>query len=168
MRGWTTGPTLFGPLPGLRVGICWQGSRTHASDHNRSLPFEEFAPLITLTGVSVASLQKGYGEEQALGNPLGSMVQQLALRTETYAETAAIVRDLDVVISCDTSVAHLTAGMGKETWVLLSDVPEWRWFLERDDSPWYPSVRLFRQNKLGDWPGVMDQVREALVERRDG
>lgn len=152
-------------LPGgRRIGIIWQGNPDHHNDKNRSVPLRRFAPLADCDGITLVSLQRNFGEEQIPGC---AGLFPLHLPGEIYTsggfdETAALIMALDLVISVDTSVAHLAGALGCPVWVLLPHVPDWRWLLNRDDSPWYPSMRLFRQPELGDWDTVFAQVAAAL------
>ncbi len=152
-------------VTGFRVGIAWQGNPDHAMDRRRSLPLQLFAPLAELPGVRLVSLQKGPGRDQltALGERLG--VLDLTDRLEDFADTAALVSNLDLVITVDTAVAHLAGALGIPVWLTLPHIPDWRWLLGRGDSPWYPTMRLFRQSTWGDWPGVFDRLTEALRQQ---
>ena len=154
---------------GLRVGIVWAGSPTHKRDHARSLPLAVLRPLLDLPDIQWISLQKGPSanqlQELAAIDPAFSTVEDLAANFEDYADTAAAVASLDLVITVDTSVAHLAGAMGKPVWVLLQQhLPDWRWLLNRKDSPWYASARLFRQEKAGDWDGVVRTIRMELMQ----
>jgi Flp pilus assembly protein TadD len=157
----------LGPTSGARpflIGIAWQGRPENAGDHWRSFPLAQFAALAELPGVRLISLQVDRGTEQipALGDRF-PVVELPGLRGGDFSETAAVIRLLDLVISPDSAVAHLAGGMGARTWVPLSYVGEWRWFSRREDSPWYPSLRLFRQAKLGDWEPVFRRMAQALA-----
>ena len=148
--------------PGLKLGICWRGRPTNKRDRLRSLAAEAFAGLLDLPGLAVVSLQKDGRPDElaALGHPLDAGPE-----LGDYADTAALVAGLDLVISVDTSVCHLAGALGMPTWTLLEFAPDWRWLLGRDDSPWYPSMRLFRQPAPGEWPAVIARVRDALRQR---
>ena len=122
-----------------------------------------FRPLLKIPGVSVYSLQVGRDGEAAQN--FGEEVTDLAPFLGDFADTAAAMVELDLIVSADTSVVHLAGALGKPMWTLLPFIPDWRWLLERDDSPWYPTMRLFRQQTRGDWQAVMDGVCEALKER---
>ncbi|MDO9309086.1 MAG: tetratricopeptide repeat protein, partial [Deltaproteobacteria bacterium] len=135
----------------FRIGLVWQGTPTHRDDHNRSCPLSEFVPLSELEGVDFYSLQIGTGSEQIHGLPECMTVADLTGRIQDFSDTAAMIANLDLVITVDTAVAHLAGALGKPVWTLLPYVPEWRWLLGRDDSPWYPTMRLFRQTAPGDW-----------------
>ncbi len=155
------------PPGGLRVGLCWQGNKNYPSDHARSIPLEKFRPLLEAPGASFVSLQKGYGEEQiaraGLAGRIADPSAEMDAGPDAFADTAAIIHNLDLVVTSDTAVAHLAGAMGKPVWTLLAFVPDWRWMLEREDSPWYPTMRLFRQRRPGDWEGVMARAKEALA-----
>ena len=149
------------------IGINWQGDPSHEKTNSigRSLPLEIFAPIASKTTASLLSLQKGFGSEQlkscSFRDRFVSSQDQID-DTWDFLECAAIISNCDLVITSDTSVAHLAGGMGKTTWLLLKKVPEWRWGLDVDTSFWYPSMRLFRQQERGNWYEVMEQVVEAL------
>lgn len=152
----------LGRLEGMRVGLVWAGSPGHGNDKNRSLRLEAFAPLAALPGVTLVSIQKGPSEGLAAEPPGGMPLVNLSPEIADFADTAAIAANLDLVICVDTSVAHLCGALGRPTWVLLPFAPDWRWMLDREDSPWYPTMRLFRQERPGDWSGVLARVEEAL------
>jgi tetratricopeptide (TPR) repeat protein len=147
-------------LDGVRVGVVWRGTPDHLNDRNRSCPPARFAALCSAPGVSVVSLQQDARPDElaALGAPALDAGPLLG----DFADTAALVANLDLVVSVDTAVAHLAGALGARVWTLLAFAPDWRWMLGRADSPWYPSMRLFRQPAPGDWAGVMAEVRLAL------
>jgi len=153
------------PHPGLRVGLVWAGSPGHGNDRNRSLRLDAFAALSRLPNLSLFSIQKGPSEGLAADPPAGMRLISLSAEIKDFADTAAIAANLDVIVCVDTSVAHLCGALGRPTWVLLPFAPDWRWLLGRDDTPWYPTMRLFRQSRPGDWEGVLKRVAEALRER---
>ncbi|MFN3326291.1 MAG: tetratricopeptide repeat protein [Bryobacteraceae bacterium] len=146
------------PTARRRIGLVWAGNPRHKNDRNRSLPVESLRALAGLPGAALVSLQK----DQPL--PPGLDFLDLGPHLADFADTAAVIAQLDLVIAVDTSVAHLTGAMGKPAWTLLPFAPDWRWMLDRPDSPWYPSMRLFRQPARGDWESVLDAVRSALLE----
>lgn len=153
------------PPEGVRVGLVWKGNPQHENDADRSLPgLETLAPLWTVSGVRFISLQKGAGEDEARQPPGGLPLVDLGSRMEDFADAAAIVAGLDLVICVDTAVAHLAGALGKPCWVLLPDYKtDWRWLTGRSDSPWYPeTLRLFRQTAMGDWTPVVAEVAAAL------
>ncbi len=151
-------------LPGFKIGLAWQGSPTFKGDVHRSIPLRWFAPLGVLPGVSLVSLQKGPGEEQIEPNraQLPLHVFEGLDRDGAFLDTAALMQYLDLVITSDTAIAHLAGALGRPVWVLLSAGSDWRWLVGRSDSPWYPTMRLFRQKALGDWAGVVAEVAAAL------
>jgi len=148
---------------GLRLGIVWAGNSDHKNDRNRSIDGELFQLLAEIPGVSVYSLQVGRDGEAA--HLFADNVTDLAPFLNDFADTAAAMSHLDLIVSADTSVVHLAGALGKPVWTLLPFMPDWRWLLTRDDTPWYPSMRLFRQQKRGDWNDVLQSVGEALIER---
>ncbi|BDI31138.1 hypothetical protein CCAX7_31890 [Capsulimonas corticalis] len=143
---------------GLKVGVVWAGSPEHQNDAARSMSLASFAPLLDTPGVTLFSLQKGDAAGQLSQLPAGARVVDLGSRIQDFEDTAAIVENLDLVIAVDTSVAHLAAAMGKPVWLLLALVPDWRWLLERSDTPWYPAMRLFRQTTRNGWSALMRYV----------
>jgi hypothetical protein len=151
----------YGPR---RVGIAWQGRPNYPGDCFRSIPLSELAPLARVPGVSLISLQKVHGIEQlARGAPFPVVeLADLDQASGPFVDTAAVMRSLDLVVTSDTAVAHLAGALGVPVWVALSSDPDWRWMLERADSPWYPSMRLFRQARLGDWPSAVIPMATAL------
>ena len=151
----------LGEGPGLKVGIAWAGSPQHRSDALRSIAIETLLPLLRLDGVRWFSLQAGARAADLARLP-GGLVTDLAPALSDFAETAAAIHNLDLVIAVDTAVAHLAGALARPAFVLLRERPDWRWLLDRDDSPWYPSLRLFRQRQAGDWEEVVLRVRGAL------
>lgn len=147
-----------------RVGLVWKGSPGFENDADRSLPSVALlAPLASVPGIQFVSLQKGRGEDEIAGAPLPLL--PLGGELQDFAETAAVVSALDLVISVDTAVAHLAGALGKPCWLLLPDYrTDWRWLTERTDTPWYPTLRLFRQPPGGGWEPVMARVEQALRE----
>jgi Flp pilus assembly protein TadD len=152
------------PCDGLRVGLVWKGSVLHSNDAKRSLPaISALSPLWSVPGVTFISLQKGQGEDEAIRPPAGQPLIPLGRDIQDFADTAAIVSQLDLTICIDTSVAHVAGALGKPCWVLLPYVSDWRWLQDRSDSPWYPKgMRLFRQPKSDGWTDVIDEVTVAL------
>ncbi|MEA3225574.1 MAG: tetratricopeptide repeat protein [Planctomycetota bacterium] len=146
----------------FNVGIVWAGSPQHGNDHNRSCPLELFAPLAAIERVQLYGLQKGEAAGQAEGLSQVIAIENLSKDLHDFADTAGVLENLDLVISVDTAPAHLAGAMGKPTWLLLPFAPDWRWMLERTDSPWYPTMRLFRQEKWGDWNSVFEDMVEEL------
>jgi tetratricopeptide (TPR) repeat protein len=146
----------------LRVGLAWAGNPRNTYDPRCSLPLKTLAPLRTITGASFVSLQTGPAATQI--EPLASSfkVQNACAAHRDMAETCALIEGLDLVISVDTAIAHLAGSMGKPVWVMLPHAPDWRWLLDRDDSPWYPAARLFRQPAAGDWRSVVEKIAREL------
>jgi tetratricopeptide (TPR) repeat protein/glycosyltransferase involved in cell wall biosynthesis len=159
-------PTHLAPVildaPGFKVGIVWAGNPQHKGDRTRSCPLPYFLPLLNIPGIKWYSLQKGQEETRIRQQNLP--IEDLAPYLQDLADTAAVIAQLDLVITVDTSVAHLAGALGKSVWVVLSYAPDWRWMLNRSDSPWYPTLRLFRQEERGDWQGVFDEVAQSLTE----
>jgi len=145
----------------VKVGIVWAGGPLNRNNHQRSCKLSDFVKFLDVPGASFYSLQKDLspGDITLLNQ---QPIEDLSEYCVDFADTAAIISQLDLVICVDTSVAHLAGALGKPVWILLSFVPDWRWMLEREDSPWYPTVRLFRQQKAGDWDGVGDRIKAAL------
>ncbi len=150
----------------FNVGIAWQGNPGYPGDATRSIPLEHFAPLARLAGVQLFGLQKGPGHEQvatlADRMPLVDLAATLDENGDAFVDTAAVMMSLDLVITSDTAIAHLAGALGVRVWVALQQVPEWRWLLDRDDSPWYPTMRLFRQTRFGDWTDVFARIAAEL------
>jgi tetratricopeptide (TPR) repeat protein len=153
-------------LPGFKVGIAWQGNPEYKVDHERSIPLRFFAPLAKLPRVHFVSLQKGPGVEQLHMLPEPFPVLDLSTRLDeaagAFMDTAAIMMNLDLVITSDTAIPHLAGALAVPVWMPLSALPEWRWLLDREDSPWYPTMRLFRQRKQGDWAEVFERIAVEL------
>ena len=153
----------------FKIGIVWQGNPQNASDFRRSIPLEHFRPLVAVPGIELFSLQKGVGAEQLANVDFPIIDLGPGLDLGAFRVSAAILNHLDLLVSCDTAAAHLAGAMDKPVWLALSYAADWRWLLERQDSPWYPSMRLFRQPKLGDWTSVFAAMAAALtslVERK--
>jgi hypothetical protein len=153
-------------LPGksgrLRVGLAWAGNPDHNRDATRSIALEQLAPLAKSGDVVFISLQKNMRPAPAAYPPPGMTFIDLTSDIQDFADTAALISNLDLVISVDTAVAHLAATMGKPVWLLLAFNPDWRWMLDREDSPWYPTMRLFRQQSRGDWKDVIERAANVL------
>ncbi|HEX4592006.1 MAG TPA: DUF6165 family protein [Gemmataceae bacterium] len=151
-------------LPGRKVGVCWQGSPTFKGDPFRSIPLAEFAPLARVPVVTLVSLQKQAGEKQIAANreavPLTLFPDLDA--AAPFVDTAAAMQHLDLVITSDTAVAHLAGALGRPVWVALGMDCDWRWGIDRPNSPWYPTMRFFRQKSFHDWPGVFAEMATAL------
>jgi len=153
---------------GFKIGICWHGSGLPAAV-GRAFPLGALAPIAQVPGVRLLSLQKGLGIEQLKQLPQDMCIEQLGPQFDAgetgFLDTAAVMECLDLIITCDTSVAHLAGALGRPTWIVLKHVSDWRWLTDRDDTPWYSSVRLFRQSSPGDWEGVFDAIRGNLANR---
>ena len=147
----------------LKVGLVWAGSPRHKKDSNRSLKFSSFALLAKVSGVRFFSLQKGEAATEFATPPQGMELVDMSGELEDFADTAAFIANLDLIVTVDTSVAHLAGAMGRPVWTLLPFAPDWRWLLEREDSPWYPTMRLFRQPAVGDWDSVIQRVAKELA-----
>ena len=144
----------------LRIGLVWAGNPNHTNDRNRSIAPELFRPIVELDGVAAFSLQ--VGKEGEAVSVFGDKIVDLEPHLTSFAETAGAMNNLDLVISVDTSPLHVAGEIGCPAWGLITFVPDWRWLLDRDDSPWYPSMRLFRQDSAKDWQLVIDDVVTAL------
>ena len=151
---------------GFKVGIAWQGNPRASIDQGRSIPVAEFVPLSGLPGVRLISLQKHDGLDQlALLQPdskIETLGDDFDNGLDAFVDTAAVMESLDLIITSDTSIAHLAGALGRPTWVALKHVPDWRWMLDRDDSPWYPTMRLFRQSARDDWRSVFAAIEQEL------
>ncbi|MBT6046551.1 MAG: tetratricopeptide repeat protein [Candidatus Scalindua sp.] len=147
----------------FKIGIVWKGRPTY-KDQYRSCSLADFAPLAEIPGLKIYSLQKGPASNETLNPPEGMNITCLDEYLNDFADTSAVIENLDLVISTDTAVVHLAGAMGKPVWTLLHSAPDWRWFLKREYSPWYPGMRLFRQSKLNDWTGVFEEVKSALLQ----
>ena len=148
-----------------RVGIVWAGRPTHNNDRRRSSTLAAYAPLFNLPRVALVSLQKGPSTDQT-GKYFGrAPLINVGTEIQDYDDTMAIMDCLDVIVTVDTSVGHLAAAMGRPAWVMLATAPDWRWLLERSDTPWYPTMRLFRQTVARQWSDVLDRVAAGLRER---
>jgi hypothetical protein len=148
-------------LPGKRVALAWAGHARHANDRNRSIDLKLLEPLIACEGVSFFSIQRELrGDDATTLARLG--VPDFGPQLADMTDTAAVLALADLSISVDTSVVHLAGAMGREAWVMLPFTPDWRWTLTNERSPWYPTVRLFRQREPGDWTSVIASVRDAL------
>lgn len=149
----------------LKVGLVWAGNPGHINDRTRSLPLSAFAALSQVPAVRFFSLQKGAAGKQAADPPANLNLTDWTSDIDDFADTAALITNLDLVIAADTAVAHLAGAMGKPTWVLLPTVPDFRWLLGRSDSPWYPTMRLFRQESYGNWAPTIARIVQALREK---
>ncbi len=147
-----------------RIGLAWSGRTTHPNDRNRSLELSRLEPLLEFDAEWIC-LQNELRDADAASLERLGRVAYFGKELKDFADTAALIEQLDLVISIDTSVAHLAGALGKPVWILLPYIADWRWLNDRSDSPWYPSARLFRQPGIGDWPSVIGQARDELVQR---
>jgi tetratricopeptide (TPR) repeat protein len=145
-----------------RIGLVWSGKPTYKNDHNRSIALATFKPLLSKPDFQFVSLQKEYRARDSAALHELSRLERLDAGLADFADTAAVVELLDLVITVDTAVAHLAGGLGKPVWILLPVVGDWRWLSAREDSPWYPSARLFRQPRVGDWDSVIARLGREL------
>lgn len=147
----------------LKIGLVWSGNPGHGNDRNRSCELIRFAPLAHVPNIRLFGLQKGEAVRQIHTLPGDFQLLDLDSEIKNWSDTAAIIDNLDLIISVDTSVAHLAGAMGKRVWVLIpKHLSDWRWLLDREDSPWYPTMRLFRQQKRGDWDSVIVRLADRL------
>jgi hypothetical protein len=154
--------TRLGPDPRPSVVIAWAGNPDHPNDHNRSMSAEAASPLLRLAGVRWLSVQAGADAAAALRRLRSGGVLDLAPELRDFADTAAVVAEADLVISVDTALCHLAGALGRPVWTLVPYAPDWRWLKAGADSPWYGSMRLFRQPAPQDWASVVAEVRRAL------
>jgi Flp pilus assembly protein TadD len=155
----------IGKTAGCKIGLVWSGNPKHANDHNRSCRLAEMAPLAGVEGARFLALQIGEPAAQADAPPTGMAIERLDGELGDFAELAGAVSALDLLVTVDTAPAHLAGALGRPVWVALPFSPDWRWQRAREDSPWYPGMRLFRQTAPGDWAGVFDRMAAALKEQ---
>lgn len=153
------------PSTGLNIAIAWGGSPTHQNDRRRSTELENFIPLCSYPDVTLFSVQKGPRAQDLKKTGGDCLIVDAGAKIQTFDQTASLIAHMDLVITVDTSVAHLAGAMGKPVWVLLPFAPDWRWMTGRTDSPWYPTMSLFRQDSPGDWTGVFQNVYRCLEEK---
>jgi FkbM family methyltransferase len=153
-------------VSGYKVGIAWQGNKKHPEDRWRSMPLAQFEPLSRVEGATLISLQKGQGGEQvrSCGFPVIDWTDEMDNTGGPFTDTAAVMKHLDLVVTCDSAVAHLAGALGVPVWTALPTAADWRWFQDRHDSPWYPTMRLFRQQEMGDWRDLFERIAAALAE----
>jgi len=156
-------PTPAIAQPRLKVGIVWSGGNLYKHNQTRSFSLKEFAPVLDVPDIAFYSLQKGIPQIEIMDLGWENKLVDLNDHLTDMTDTAAAIAQLDLVITVDTSVAHLAGALGKPVWILLAHIPDWRWMQNRNDSPWYPTMRLFRQQQPGDWQGVMSNVVAALM-----
>ncbi|MCG2720562.1 MAG: tetratricopeptide repeat-containing glycosyltransferase family protein [Thermodesulfovibrionales bacterium] len=148
----------------LKVGLVWSGRTKGKREHRRSCPLSFFSAFTQFDNIMFYSLQKGDGSEEAKMPPKGMRLIDCQEDLHDFSDTAALIANLDLIVSVDTAVAHLAGSLGKPVWTMLPFIPDWRWLLNRDDSPWYPTMRLFRQPSPGDWQSVIGHMEKALIE----
>ena len=153
-------------IEGIKVGLCWKGNVNYSADAQRSFDLATLLPLFRVAGARFFSLQQGARAEfLSAADPCGvDLGHEIDTVGPSFQETAALIMHLDLVITCDTSIGHLAAALGKPVWVLLPFVSDWRWMERREDSPWYPNTRLFRQSEKDNWPALIDRVAQRLRE----
>jgi hypothetical protein len=149
-----------------RVGLVWRGNPTHKNDRNRSILLSQLIKHLPDHCLYV-SLQKEVRDTDKDVLGYRNDIFQYGSELNDFSDTAAVCELMDIVISVDTSVAHLAGALGKEVWILLPYVPDWRWLLDRNDSPWYPTAKLYRQEVIGDWNGVLEKVKSDLMQLRN-
>jgi Flp pilus assembly protein TadD len=154
------------PASRPRVGIVWQGNPDHQADMFRSVPLSALSPLAEIEGMQLISLQRGFGCEQIKNwkgeKPIVRLPDDIDQSSGAFMDTAAILHHLDFVVTSDTSMAHLAGALGRPTCIMLGFTPDWRWLQQRPDSPWYPTCKLFRQKKIGDWGSVAQEIKEHI------
>jgi hypothetical protein len=151
-------------LPSTRIALAWAGSGAHANDRNRSIALSRLTPLLDVKHANFVSIQRELRGEDAEPLARTPRLMHIGDALDDFEDTAAVAALVDVVISVDTSVVHLAGALGRPTWILLPFCPDWRWLLDRDDSPWYPTAQFFRQPTPGDWDSVIARVKDALSE----
>ena len=155
---------FFAKDKNLKVGIVWAGNPKHKNDKNRSSLLKDWSNLFDMKNITFYSIQKGEKVAEIEQSELQKKVVNLDSKINDFLDTAHIVNNLDLVISVDTSVAHLTGALGKPVWVLLPYSADWRWMTKREDSPWYPSARLFRQDENKEWKTLLPDLKKALKD----
>jgi len=157
----------YGGTQQYKIGICWQGNIIHAA--TKYMPLRSFIQLADIPGIQLYSLQQYHGLEQLNTIPHNKLItfdQELDKAHGNFMDTAAIMKQLDLIITVDTSLAHLAGGLGVPVWLVLSRIADWRWMLNRDDTPWYPTMRIFRQTKSGDWSDVITAIKKNITTLR--
>jgi ADP-heptose:LPS heptosyltransferase len=154
--------TRLGSKVNPRIGLVWSGNSQHKNDNNRSILLENLLPFLP-TQFEYISLQKEVREVDKLTLKCNPQILSFASHLNDFEDTAALISCLDLVVSVDTSVAHLSGAIGKKTWVLLPYIPDWRWLLDREDSAWYSSMKLYRQSKNCNWNDPLEKIKEDLL-----
>jgi hypothetical protein len=157
-------PAITPYMHRFKIGIVWSGSVTNKHDKLRSVTLDYFLDFLDIPGIELFSFQKGPREEDIETLGLKAIVHNLGQYFEDFTDTAAAIEAMDLIITVDTAVGHLAGSLGKATWLLLHDVPYWLWLINRSDTPWYPSITLYRQKTAGDWEGVFKRVQKALFK----
>jgi RNA polymerase sigma factor (sigma-70 family) len=152
----------LGTHGGLSIGLVWQGNPAHPNDRRRSIPLDYLRPLLDCPGVRFVSLQVGPGQEQLIGLENRIVDAGARIDASSFADASAIIANLDLVISIDSAIAHLAGALGKPVWIMLATASDWRWLSTREDTPWYPQMRLFRQKVAGGWAELVQRLRTAL------
>ena len=159
---------IFSQIKTPRIGINWQGDNNFKGDKIRSIPLIHFEPLFNVRGLEYINLQKGFGLEQIDNFKYKKKIHNFSSLMDSgrnsFEDTIEIIRNLDLVITSCTAIAHLSSTIGVKTWILLSYSPDWRWFLNNDSTPWYKNTRLYRQKKEGDWSQILDEVKNSLIK----
>jgi Tfp pilus assembly protein PilF len=159
----------LGPPDGrMRIGLAWAGRPQHENDRGRSIRLDQLAPLADISGASFFSLQKGPARAQIARSPFAGRMIDWTEELNDFVDTAALMANLDLVIAVDTAVAHLAGALARPVWVLLPHPPDWRWMLHRPDSPWYPTMRLFRQQQFNQWDPVIAELSQAMAREIGG
>ena len=153
----------LGGIEEFKVGVVWQGNPNHTKDRERSFRLAQLEPVARVPGVRLFSLQKNFGLDQLEEVSDRFAVTELGSRLDDLVDTAAVMRNLDLVISVDSSPAHLAGALGVPVWLVLPFVCDWRWMTDRDDTPWYPTMRLFRQRRFGDWDELFARLARELA-----
>jgi hypothetical protein len=147
-----------------RIGLAWTGRPTHPNDKRRSIPLSRLLPLADIGPAAFVSLQKPMPPADMEHVAKFAHMTDLSQDLTNFGETAAVIENLDLIVTVDTSMGHLSGALGKPVWIMIPKAADWRWLLGRSDSPWYPSARLFRQDKPGAWDPILAEVRTALAE----
>jgi hypothetical protein len=147
-----------------RIGLAWTGRPTHPNDKRRSMPLESLLPLASAGPAAFVSLQKPMPARDLPFISQFASMTDLSEELTNFGETAALIENLDMIVTVDTSMGHLAGALGKPVWIMIPKAADWRWMLDRSDTPWYPSARLFRQDKPGAWTPVIESLRAALVQ----
>ena len=149
----------------IKIGLVWQGAKTHPEDYKRSIALEKFKPLLELQDIEFISLQKGFGREQIKSNKLEKIIIDFFEGIESFRDTLSIINNLDLVITVDTAIAHIASTMNKKTWIIISHVPDFRWGLKGSKTIWYDNVKLYRQKKINNWNSVINDLEKDLIKK---